>query len=326
MINHGGPRCISFGAVRVDQRVTEEVLRQLQPLGIRASLEAIERARTEQDERVRHKELALEQARYEAARARRQYDAIDPENRLVAAELERRWNETLKTQAQIQTELDLLREQSSRALSAGARDELLRLGEDLPRLWHHPASSVEIKKRILRTVVKEIVATKQDDTIRALVHWQGGDHTEIVFEKNHTGEHRWATDVATIDIVRALARTLADQGVAAVINRLGKRTAKGHTWTAARICTLRKDHRIPAYREGERQERRELTVTEVATLLGISAPTVIRLIRVGRLPASQACLGAPWIIQQVDVDNYLARRAADRPQSDNSNQLSIDLQ
>ncbi|ABE35777.1 DNA binding, excisionase family domain protein [Paraburkholderia xenovorans LB400] len=326
MINHGGPRCISFGAVRVDQRVTEEVLRQLQPLGIRASLEAIERARTEQDERVRHKELALEQARYEAARARRQYDAIDPENRLVAAELERRWNETLKTQVQIQTELDLLREQSSRALSAGARDELLRLGEDLPRLWHHPASSVEIKKRILRTVVKEIVATKQDDTIRALVHWQGGDHTEIVFEKNHTGEHRWATDVATIDIVRALARTLADQGVAAVINRLGKRTAKGHTWTAARICTLRKDHRIPAYREGERQERHELTVTEVATLLGISAPTVIRLIRVGRLPASQACLGAPWIIQQVDVDNYLARRAADRPQSDNSNQLSIDLQ
>ncbi|WJZ79565.1 helix-turn-helix domain-containing protein (plasmid) [Paraburkholderia sabiae] len=147
-----------------------------------------------------------------------------------------------------------------------------------------------------------------------------------MFEKSHTGEHRWATDVATIDIVRALARTLADQGVAAVINRLGKRTAKGHTWTAARICTLRKDRRIPAYREGERQERRELTVTEVATLLGISAPTVIRLIRVGRLPASQACLGAPWITQQVDVDNYLVRRAADHPQSDNSNQLSIDLQ
>ncbi|MEM5292389.1 helix-turn-helix domain-containing protein, partial [Paraburkholderia sabiae] len=73
-------------------------------------------------------------------------------------------------------------------------------------------------------------------------------------------------------------------------------------------------------------ERRELTVTEVATLLGISAPTVIRLIRVGRLPASQACLGAPWITQQVDVDNYLVRRAADHPQSDNSNQLSIDLQ
>ncbi|MFM0139816.1 recombinase family protein [Caballeronia grimmiae] len=326
MINHGGPRCISFGAVRVDLRVSEEVLRQLQPLGVRASLEAIERARTEQDECVRHKELALEQARYEAARARRQYDATDPENRLVAAELERRWNETLKAQAQLQAEVDLLREQSSRALSASARDELLRLGHDLPRLWYHPASSVEIKKRILRTVLKEIVVTKQDNTIRALVHWQGGDHTEIVFEKNQIGQHRWVTDVETIDIVRALARTLPDQAIAAVINRLGKRTARGHTWTAVRVCTLRHDHRIAAYREGERQERDELTIAEVANLLGVSAPTAIRLIRVGRLPASQACLGAPWIIRKADLDAYLARRANAGPQSANPNQLSTDLQ
>lgn len=326
MNNHGGPRCISFGAVRVDHRVSEEVLRQLQPLGVRASLEAIERARTEQDECVRHKELALEQARYEAARARRQYDAIDPENRLVAAELERRWNETLKAQAQLQAELDLLREQSSRALSANARDELLRLGDDLPRLWYHPASSVEIKKRILRTVLKEIVVTKQDETIRALVHWQGGDHTEIVFEKNQVGQHRWVTDVETIDIVRALARTLPDQAIAAVINRLGKRTARGHTWTAVRVCTLRHDHRIAAYREGERQERDEVTVAEATNLLGVSAPTVIRLIRAGRLPASQACLGAPWIIRRADVDAYSAQRAHTGPQSANPNQLSMDLQ
>src|SRR6185437_2142027 len=162
----------------------------------------------------------------------------------------------------LQAELDSMREHSARALSGGAREELMRLGGDLPRLWNHPASSVEIKKRILRTVVKEIVATKQDDTIRALVHWQGGDHTEIVFEKSHTGEHRWTTDVETIDVVRALARTLPDHAIAAVINRLGKRTARGHTWTAARVCTMRNHHHIATYREGERQERGELTVAE----------------------------------------------------------------
>lgn len=326
MINHGGPRCISFGAVRVDHRVSEEVLRQLEPLGIRASLEAIERVRTEQDERVRHKELALEQARYEAARARRQYDVIDPENRLVAAELERRWEETLKIQSRLQAELDSMREHSTMALSAGARDELLRLGDDLPRLWHHPDSSIEIKKRILRTVLKEIVVTKQDDTIRALVHWQGGDHTEIVFEKSQTGQHRWVTDVETIDIVRALARTLPDQGIAAVINRLGKRTARGHTWTAARVCTLRNHHNIETYREGERQQRAELTVAEVSSLVGVSGPTVIRMIRAGRIPASQACSGAPWLVRQADIDAYLAERADAYPQSADPNQLSIDLQ
>jgi excisionase family DNA binding protein len=327
MINHGGPRCISFGALRVDQRVAEEVLHRLEPLGIRASLDAIERKRLNEDERVRHKELALEQARYEAARARRQYDAIDPDNRLVASELERRWNDALATQAQRQGELDSLREQPADSLSAAARDELMRLGTDLPRLWNHPASAIEIKKRILRTVLKEIVVVKQDHTIRVLLHWQGGDHTELEFETNRAGQHRWATDVGTIDIVRALARTLADQGIAAVVNRLGKRTAKGLSWTAARICILRKDHAIAAYREGERQERDELNVSEVAALLGVSAPTVFRLIRIKRLPATQACLGAPWILRRVDVEALItARGAIEGPQSGDPNQLSIDLQ
>ncbi|SAL67367.1 recombinase family protein [Caballeronia humi] len=327
MINHGGPRCISFGALRVDQRVAEEVLHRLEPLGIRASLDAIERKRLNEDERVRHKELALEQARYEAARARRQYDAIDPDNRLVASELERRWNDALATQAQRQGELDSLREQPADSLSAAARDELMRLGTDLPRLWNHPASAIEIKKRILRTVLKEIVVVKQDHTIRVLLHWQGGDHTELEFETNRAGQHRWATDVGTIDIVRALARTLADQGIAAVVNRLGKRTAKGLSWTAARICILRKDHAIAAYREGERQDRDELNVSEVAALLGVSAPTVFRLIRIKRLPATQACLGAPWILRRVDVEALItARGAIEGPQSGDPNQLSIDLQ
>jgi excisionase family DNA binding protein len=327
MINHGGPRCISFGALRVDQRIAEEVLHRLEPLGIRASLDAIERKRVSEDERVRQKELALEQARYEAARARRQYDAIDPDNRLVASELERRWNDALVTQAQRQGELDALREQPADSLSGAARDELMRLGTDLPRLWNHPASAIEIKKRILRTVLKEVVVMKQDHIIRALLHWQGGDHTELEFETNRTGQHRWATDVETIDIVRALARTLADQGIAAVVNRLGKRTAKGLSWTAARICILRKDHAISAYREGERQERNELNVTEVAALLGISTPTVFRLIRIKRLPATQACLGAPWILRRVDVEALVtARSAIEGPQSADPNQLSIDLQ
>ncbi|WP_200623565.1 hypothetical protein [Paraburkholderia aspalathi] len=191
--------------------MSEEVLRRLEPLGIRASLDAIERNRMTDDERVRHKELALEQARYEAARARRQYDAIDPDNRLVAAELERRWNDALAIQAQRQTELDALREQPAASLSSAARDELMRLGTDLPRLWNHPASAIEIKKRILRTVLKEIVVTKQDHTIRALLHWQGGDHTELEFQTNRTGQHRWVTDSNTNEQPRSKLRGILKQ-------------------------------------------------------------------------------------------------------------------
>jgi F0F1-type ATP synthase delta subunit len=111
--------------------------------------------------------------------ARRQYDAVDPSNRLVAAELERRWNEALKLQAQIEEELVALRRQQSDPLSDAAREKLLALGHDVRQLWDHPESPPEFKKRILRTVLKEIMASSGGDTIRLVLHWQGGDHTEL---------------------------------------------------------------------------------------------------------------------------------------------------
>jgi excisionase family DNA binding protein len=115
--------------------------------------------------------------------------------------------------------------------------------------------------------------------------------------------------------------------IASVINRLGKRTARGLSWTAARVCILRRDHSIPAYREGERQERNELNAAEVAAVLGVSGATVLRLIRIRELPATQACAGAPWIVMRTDVDALIARREAfTGPQSANPDQLSIDLQ
>ncbi|MGH8534420.1 MAG: recombinase family protein, partial [Gammaproteobacteria bacterium] len=150
MVNHGAGRCIAFGGLRADERISQEVLRRLQPLGIRAALQAIESAAHASEERIKHKELALEQAHFEASRARRQYDAVDPENRLVATELERRWNEVLKEQAIVEEELAILKQTQPGHLSEAAQEEIVRLGEDLPMVWDHPAASPELKKRILR--------------------------------------------------------------------------------------------------------------------------------------------------------------------------------
>lgn len=102
--NHGGPSCISFGGMRVDRAVGEEVIERLQPLGVEAALAALALRRTEAAEKQRQLDLALEQAQYEVARARRQYDAVDPDNRLVAAELERRWNESLRAALALEQE------------------------------------------------------------------------------------------------------------------------------------------------------------------------------------------------------------------------------
>src|SRR3954462_11128748 len=140
-INHGGEPCISFGGMRIDRAVGAEVIERLQPLGIEAAIEALEARRVEQSEKRRHIELALEQARYEAARARRQYDAVDPDNRLVAAELERRWNERLRTVRTLEADQEALAAGAQTTLTATDRERLLALGGDLARAWHNPGAT-----------------------------------------------------------------------------------------------------------------------------------------------------------------------------------------
>ncbi|HEY1430303.1 MAG TPA: recombinase family protein [Stellaceae bacterium] len=309
-VNHATKRkCIAFGNMRVDAAVSAEVLRVISPLALEAAFQMIadrERAGAEQ---LRQRELTLEQARYEATRARRQYDAVDPDNRLVAGELERRWDECLAAVARIEDEIRNERADQLVALSDDERAALLALADDLPRLWNHPAASAGTRKRILRAVLKEIVVTVEPDRLHLLLHWQGGDHTRLEVVKNRTGQHRWKTDTGTEDLIRELARTLPDQSIASVLNRLGMRSAKGHTWTQERVRNFRCEHRIAIYREGERAERRELILHEAASRLGVSKMTVIRLVRDGLLAARQICVGAPYVIREEDLDQPAVRRA-----------------
>jgi len=136
-INHGAGRCISFGALRIGRAVAAEVLRALQPSGLEASMQAIERHADEDAAKRGCLQLALEQARYEAGRARRQYDAVDPGNRLVAGELERRRNACLGAVAEAEKALAALEGRVLPALSAQERARLLELGADLGRAWDH---------------------------------------------------------------------------------------------------------------------------------------------------------------------------------------------
>ena len=120
----------------------------------------------------------------------------------------------------------------------------------------------EHKKRLLRIALKEIIATCEGETIRLVLHWQGGDHTQVEFQKIRTGRHRYVTDDDLVEIVRKLARIEPDARIASILNRNQRRTAHGQDWTAKRVCSLRNNHAIPVYREGERQARGEMSVSE----------------------------------------------------------------
>ena len=326
MINHGTDRCISFGGLKADRLVEEEILRRLEPLGIDAALAAIDRRGHHDDERIAQKQLALEQARFEVARARRQYDAVDPDNRLVAAELERRWNESLKHHRDIEAELEAMKSSRPASLTEDMRRALLQLGEDVPAVWRHPQSSMSLKKRIVRTVVKEIVARKDGEKITMLLHWYGGDHTELAFQKNKTGQHRYAAPADIVELVRQLARVQSDQGIVSILNRLGIRTGRGHTWTEVRVRSFRDTHAIAVYVEGERRARGELTMEEAATMLGVSTETIRRLIAQKQLPAKQACRSAPWIIEHAEVEKLMPQSAGSGPRTKILDQLSLELQ
>jgi len=268
----------------------------------------------------------LEHARYEVTRARRQYDAVDPANRLVAAELERRWNEALTTQAQLEAELVTLQQGREHPLTDRQKRDLLALARDLPSLWDDPRSLPEHKKRLLRIALKEIIATCEGETIRLILHWQGGDHTQVEFAKIRTGRHRYVTDDDLVEIVRMLARIEPDARIASILNRNQRRTAHGQNWTAKRICSLRNNHAIPAYCEGERQARGEMSVSEVATALAVTPTTVLRLISLKQLPATQACVGAPWVLRSADVERCVAgRKHPATPPTVDSAQLILEI-
>jgi excisionase family DNA binding protein len=310
MLNHGTDPCISFGSLRVDQAVGAEIIRLLQPLGVEAAVKAIEARRRQADEKRRQVALALEQARFEAGRARRQYDAVDPDNRLVAAELERRWNDALCTTRDLERELDALTRSQPTALTDDERQRLMQMGADLEAAWHHPSATTATRKRIVRAVLHEIVARVEAERIHLVLHWQGGDHTELRVKKNRTGQHRWSTDAETKALIHVLARMMPDKAIAALLNRAGKRTGRHNGWTQARVCTFRNQHGIAVYRHGERAERGEVTLQEAAARLEVSPMSVLRLIRAGTLPAEQLCKGVPWVIKRTDVEKPEVARAA----------------
>jgi hypothetical protein len=206
-------RCITFGGMRVDRVVAKDVLDRLQPLGVEAALAAIQARSQQRSEKKAQLDLALQQARYEAARAQRQYDAADPENRLVAGALERRWNERLMVVRAVEAEIDRLDADKAPPLTEVDRARLIALGRDLAQAWESPSATAETRKKIIRMVISEIVVDIVGDGLALIIHWQGGDHTRLTVKRNRPGQTRWATDDDIVDLVRALARQMPDQTI-----------------------------------------------------------------------------------------------------------------
>jgi DNA invertase Pin-like site-specific DNA recombinase len=295
--DRGSGHCFTVGRLRVDRAVVQSVLTAIQPAGIEAAIQVAAHAKVEDDEKRRALELALERARYEEKRARRQFDAVEPENRLVAGELETRWNTALARVAE--AEARLAAEKTSEPLSEEQKQRLTMLSEDLAVLWNQPEAPIELKKRILRTVLTDVIVCDDNHVPvhRLHLHWVGGVHSEVSVERNQSGHHARSADRPVIDLVRDLSKICQDKAIAAILNRLGYKTGQEKTWNASRVAGLRNYHKIaPFQNQGD-----WVTQEAAARELQVSDTLVKRLIREGTLPATQVVKFAPWIIDKKDL-------------------------
>jgi hypothetical protein len=300
--------CITFAGTRVDQEVAVEVLEALRPVGIQAAFDALDRTQNQTDEKRRSLELALQKARYEASRIERQYQATEPENRLVAAELEKRWNSALTHVAELEQRLEEASAQTPQ-LTPEQRQQLLNLGDDLEQLWDSPSSPTTLKKRILRTVLQEIIADTTDDppTVHLKLHWAGGSHTELTVRKNRTGYHNHINSEEVTELIRELALVCVDSAIVSILNRLGYRTGNGNTWTEKRVQHVRHTNGFPACPPQE--QPLWITMQQAADALSVSSMVVRRLVEQKILPARQIVKFAPWMIERAHLDLPGVQRA-----------------
>lgn len=302
---YGTRRCQSVGGRRIERVVLDAVFEALQPAGIEATLRALEHAEGEHLARVRSAELQLERAQIDADRARRQFDACEPENRLVARTLEREWEQRLTAARAAERDVAEVTAKRPNPLTAQEIAWCRRAGADLRKVFDAPSTPDRERKQLLRAILTDVVVTvdrtSEQHAAELRVAWEGGTVTDHTVALSRTGSHTRATDQDTVALVRQLAERYPDKQIAAILARQGRRTGAGNPFTTHRVAGLRAHHKIPtAPVRPTAHDDEMVTIAKAAGELGVSTATVHRWLREGFITGEQITPGAPWQIRLTD--------------------------
>jgi len=325
-LDYADAKCISFGGLPIDQAIVQQVLRVVQPCAIEVAIAAADAQAAKQDDALNALLLELKGATYATDRAWRQYDSVDPTNRLVADELERRWNAALQRQRELEHRVDQAQERRDPPVS---REQLGDLASDLERVWNAPQTDVRLKKRIVRTLIEEVVADvdPQASQVNLVVHWKGGLHTELAVTRRRRGQHGAQTSTDVIEAVRILARICQDKTIAGYLNRNGLLTGRGNRWTRGRVTALRNSQGIAVCDPSTRQAEGWMKLTDAAAYVGVSAVVVRQAIERGTRVGLHPLTDGPWLLNRRDLDAARSQGslAAPRitPENHDPNQLNL---
>lgn len=296
-MDNGEPRCIAFGGLRVDDAIEDALLTVVGPGAIAAAVAAAEEANQRRDQVREAFQRDFEAARYAADRAFRQYDATDPANRLVAGELEARWNKALARVAEVESKIAT--HDAATVSPAADPVSLAMLAADLKSVWTAPSTDARLKKRIVRTVIQEVVADIDAAAaeIVLLIHWMGGVHSEIRLPRRRRGQ-RTSTSADVIVAVRQLTLIASDDLIAGILNRNGLLTGYGNRWTRERVTSLRSHYRIPVYKPAEDGIEPWLNLRNAAQLLRVAPKTLRLAAEAGEIEAVHPLPDGPWIFSR----------------------------
>ena len=303
-------RCIRFGGGPIDAAVASQLLCVLQPAAIEAAIMATQQQSEAHSEVLDALRRDLQAAQYRAQRAQRQYEAADPENRLVTQELERRWNLTLEEVRAIESRI-LTATECEQVTAPGSIEEFQDLAGDLEAVWSGPQADERTKKRLIRTLIREIVVDIDEQTseIVLLIHWKGGVHTSLRLPRRRPGESTRQTPKDIVQSVRVLSRIYSDERIAGVLNRAKLLTARGNYWTRALIASLRGHYEISCHNAQSQATEGWLNLSQAARLVGVATRTLRHGIERGHIAAEHPIVnGGPWVVNKKSLQSEAAVR------------------
>jgi len=301
----GKPRCQEVRALPVDAEVERLLLEALRPDRIALAIAALGQIEEEGLLLERQWSLKRERARFDAERARRQYDGVEPENRLVARSLERLWEEKLRRAEEVEREYEAWRREQTTAISDADRAEILSLGENVPLIWNAETTTAADRKQIIRLVIKEVILDQKRE--RGLVWmkivWQTGAASEHRFQRRVQSYEQHADPDRLQSRIRELnAMQKMDAEIASIVNAEGLCSARGPAFSGETIHFLRKRWRIPTVKingssvNPRRWADGSYSVQGAAEILGITSQTIFDWLRKGWLSGHQLAKGMPWQI------------------------------
>jgi len=302
--NHVGSwLCIGIGGLRIDKAVAAQIIEAVSEHAVEAAIKAAEQAANADYDVRQAVSHELEEARYEVALASRRYEAVDPTKRLVARELEARWNAALERVALLDERLkkhDAVTAQRPKV----DRRALLSLAHDLPYAWNATGTDTRTKQRIAHILIREVLIDLDEATNEAVatIHWNGGRHTELRVARVRTGRYPANRHLNPVEVIRKIGGHWPDYQVAVTMNRMRCKPADGKAWTTIRVRELRERLGITPFDAASKTEE-TITVDKAALRLGICVGSVYKLIRQGALPATQLLPSAPWEIPLAALDS-----------------------